>query len=246
MVKLQGNLRWSPASRYAPKSEMRLPPTSSHTSPVNADNGCRSVTALPPSTSSRSPAPGRFCPRHCRRSAAPGGPPKRSDGATFARRVVSIASDATDGQPSHARRTTAALYARRPLARLQPNDAPRGMEFVKDWGGDHLAKDRRWQIRSRRKAMPTSPDCSTSSITLRRRGPPVPCSPTARYPRTSRATARSSDATSSKPAGGPHGPLAQPTVLLHTDPGMPLVPRPQPRRPQAAGPARRGANRRCP
>ena len=58
--------------------------------------------------------------------------------ADFAPRVVNIASDATDRQPSHARQTTAALYAGQPLIRLQPNDAPQGTEFVKD-GGDHLA-----------------------------------------------------------------------------------------------------------
>ena len=61
---------------------------------------------------------------------------------------------------------------------------------VSDWGGERLADDKRWRYGTRPRATPTSPGCSTSSITWRRAARPASCSPTARCRRASRARAR--------------------------------------------------------
>ena len=65
---------------------------------------------------------------------------------------------------------------------------------VSDWGGDRLADDRRWQYGSRPRATPTSPGCSTSSITWRLPARPASYSRTARCRRASRARAPSARA----------------------------------------------------
>ena len=63
---------------------------------------------------------------------------------------------------------------------------------VSDWGGERLTDDKRWQHGvSRPRATPTSPGCSTSCITSRRRARLALCLPTAPCRPPSRARAKS-------------------------------------------------------
>ncbi len=60
-----------------------------------------------------------------------------------------------------------------------------------DWRGELLKDDKRWVYGVPPRATPTTPGCSTSSITSRPPGSPASCSPTARCRPTSQAKARS-------------------------------------------------------